>query len=448
MNDADSTPGLDLAAGELRVRGWPAAEPPPFGLRRCGDELRGPARLRAAVRRGLAQAGLPFCDALTQPPLPALPSPPLLRTEASLLANWRLGGHQGLTVGLPFDSRVHLTLGAITERAQRALVVTVDTGATHLWQRELGTAGLLAHADVVTVAEAARCMQHLSRRHDVLAVDAPELMPWPTLEAVLDGSAACARLGFASRADARGLLRWSRGLGPLLGIVDTTMPPRTVELRVPMPQRTAEAHATAWHKFLAAFDRFAALQPNAGFGTFVQQARGDQEQRPALLAWHEALHLASWHAHKATLIADLLQRHRGERILVFTPDRASAYELARTHLIAPITAELPRAERQATVDRFLDGALRVLAGPRLLDLGVPEQFADVGILVGGGYGRDQRAARCRRVAPQGVMYELVSNDTVEVGRAHRWRGSPAKLTAESNADSPANGTAVLHPDRR
>ncbi|MBP8300022.1 MAG: hypothetical protein KA020_06670 [Planctomycetes bacterium] len=435
MNDADAMPGLDLAGGELVVRGWPATQPPPFGLRRDGALLRGPARLRAAVRRGFAHAGLPFRDVLAQPPLPTLPPPPLLRTEASLLAIWRLGGHQGLTAGLPFDSRVHLVLGAITERCQRALVVTVDTGATHLWQRELGMAGLLAHADVVTAADAARCMPPLARRHDVLAVDAPELMPWPTLEAVLDGSAASSRLGFASRADARGLLRWSRGLGPLLGIVDTSTPPRTVELRVPLPQRTAEAHATAWHKFLAAFDRFAALQPNAGFGTFVQQAREDPEQRPALLAWHEALHLASWHAHKALLIADLLQRHRGERILVFTPDRASAYELARSHLIAPITAELPRTERLSTVDQFLDGTLRVLAGPRLLDLGVPEQFADVGILVGGGYGRDQRAARCRRVAPQGVIYELVSNDTVEVGRAHRWRGSTA------------NSTAVFQPDR-
>lgn len=108
-----------------------------------------------------------------------------------------------------------------------------------------------------------------------------------------------------------------------------------------------------------------------GLARSYKQAREDPEQRPALLAWHEALHLASWHAHKALLIADLLQRHRGERILVFTPDRASAYELARSHLIAPITAELPRTERQSTVDQFLDGTLRVLAGPRLLDLGVP-----------------------------------------------------------------------------
>lgn len=426
MNDLETAPGIHFSGGELHVRGWPATLPPPFGLRTDGGTLRGPARLRAAVRRGFAQAGLPFHDALAQPPLPPLPAPPLLRLEASLLANWRLGGHQGLTAGLPFDSRVHLAAAAMVERAQRALVVVPDTAAADLWHRALGDVGVAAQATIATAAEAAR---GVGARHDVLVVDSPELAPWRTLEAAIDGSAACARLGNLGRPDARGLLRWSRGLGPLVGAVDPTAAPRTVELRVPMPQRIAEAYAGAWHTFLAAFDRFAALQPGVGFGAFVQQARDDPTQRPALLAWHEALHLASWHPHKATLVADLLQRHRGERILVFTPDRASAYELARTHLIAPVTAELPRAERQAVLDGFADGSLRVLAGPRLLDLGVPEQFADVGILVGGGYGRDQRAARCRRIAERGVVYELVSSDTVEVGRAHRWRGSPADATA-------------------
>jgi hypothetical protein len=426
MSDLDTAPSIDLMGGELRVRGWPATLPPPFGLRADGDILRGPARLRAAVRRGFAQAGLSFHDALALPPLPPLPPPPLLRLEASLLANWRLGGHQGLTAGLPFDSRVHLAAAAFAERAQRALVVVPDTAAADLWQRALADAGAAAPAVVVTVAEAAR---GVGARCDTLVVDSPELAPWRPLEAALDGSAACARLGFVGRPDARGALRWSRGIGPLIGAVDPIDAPRTVELRVPMPQRIAEAHAAAWHTFLAAFDRFAALQPGVGFGTFVQQARDDPAQRPALLAWHEAVHLAAWHAHKATLVADLLQRHHDERILVFTPDRASAYELARTHLIAPITAELPRAERQAALDGFTAGSLRVLTGPRLLDLGVPEQFADVGILVGGGYGRDQRAARCRRIAERGVVYELVSNDTVEVGRAHRWRGSPADASA-------------------
>lgn len=447
MNEVEPMPSLDLAGGELRVRHWPATCSPPVGLRQIATapsganaganaaiELRGSARLRCRVRAALAEAGVPCRDELAAPKLPPLPMPPLLRSEASLLANWRLGGHQGLTAGLPFDSRVHLALGALVDRGRPALVVVLDSGAAMLWQRELRTAGLHEHASVVTAADAARSMPARARSHDLLVVDAPELVPGPTLDAVLDGSPAIARLGFLGCPDAHRLLRCSRGLGPLLGVVDSHLPPRTVELRVPMPTATAEAHAVAWHTFLAAYDRFAALQPNAGFGTFVEQARDDPAQRPALLAWHRALHLASWHEHKARLVADLLQRHRGERMLVFTPDRHSAYELARTHLIAPVTAELPRAERAEILAGYLAGTLCALAGPRLLDLGVPEGHAEVGILAGGGYGRHQRAARCRRVAPHGIVYELVSQDTVEVGRAHRWRGTTADATALVHRD--------------
>ncbi len=429
MSDVASMPRLDLVGGELSVRGWPPTEPPPFGLRTCGAELRGPARLRTAARRALELSGLPFHDCFEPPTLPPLPAPALLRTEASLLANWRLSGHQGLAAGFDQDGRRHLAHGALADRPHRALLVVVDTGAVHVWQTELRDTMQAERVTITTVAAAARMIRTLATCHDVLLVDTPELMPWPTLEAVLDGSPAGSRLGFVGRPDARGLLRWSPGLGPLLGVVLGSAPPPTLELRVPMPARTAEAHAEAWHTFLTAYDRFAALQPNVGFGTFVQQARNSEVQRPALLAWHAALRLASWHAHKATLVGDLLQRHRGERILVFTPDRQSAYELARTHLITPITAELPRAERQAAVDAFLAGTLKVLAGPRLLDLGVPEGLADVGILLGGGFGQDQRAVRRRRISPHGLIYELVSIDTVEVGRAHRWRGTTADAVA-------------------
>jgi len=429
MNEAESFATIDLDGGDLRVQGWPEPTPPPFGLQARGGSLRGPARLRAAAARALRAAGVPFVDRLDAPPIATPPGPALSRTEASLLHAWQLAVGHGLASGIPLSSRVHLACAAVANVRQPLLVITVDSGAEHVWRRALEANGLQQAAGVITVATAARAMHWLARRHDLLVVDSPELMPARALDVVLDGSPARWRFGFVGRPDARSLLRWAGSLGPLIGIVDSSRPPRCIELRVPLPDTEAAAHTAAWHTFLAAFDRFAALQPSAGFGTFVQQARGDPAQRPALSAWHEALRAASWHAHKAAVIAELLHRHRGERILVFTPDRASAYALSRQHLIAPVTAELPRAERQHAVDDFVAGSQRVLAGPRLLDLGVPDGIADVGILVGGGYGRDQRSARCLRVSPLGLVYELVSLGTVEVGRAQRWRGTPAGATA-------------------
>jgi hypothetical protein len=138
---------------------------------------------------------------------------------------------------------------------------------------------------------------------------------------------------------------------------------------------------------------------------------------------------ASWTAAKADAVARLLARHRPARMLLFTPDCASAYELARAHLIMPVTAELPRRERDAALAAFARGALRALVGPRLLETGAPEGLADVGVLIGCSMGLAQRRARCRRIAAAGICYELVSQDTLEVGRARRLRGAAPAATA-------------------
>jgi hypothetical protein len=424
MLDFATLPHLAIEGGTLHVRPWPPNLTLPFGLTTTQDGARGPARLWATVRATFAQTGQPFVDPRTRAELPPLPAPPLLRTEAALLANWRLSGQCGLAVGLDHDGRLHLAHAASAETGARGALVAADSAAEHLWQHTFQAAGLAERITVVTPG------QGVAPEVDLLLVDSPELQPWPRLERTLERSAAKARLGFPGGLDAAAAARWARGLGPVLGCIAAQQAPRLVQLRVPMPNAARETYGDAWHRFLCAYDRFAALQPGAGFGTFVQQARLDPEQRPALLAWHEALAAAGFHAHKATLVGELLRRHRGERILVFTPDRQSAYALARAHLIAPVTAELPQTERSGALAAFAAGRLRVLAGPRLLDLGVPDGTAEVGILVGGGFGSAQRAARLRRIAPHGLVYELVSHDTLEVGRAARWRtaaGTPAGL---------------------
>jgi hypothetical protein len=436
MQAAGAVTTVDFAAGELRVRGWPAAAPrPPFGLLRAGDGLRGAPRLRRAVLATLRAVGVACDDRLALPPLEVAAPPPLAGVAASMFAGWRRAGACGIVCGLPALQRPALVHAALAVVRRPALVVVPDTAVAALWRQALGARGVPvadhprdAAIRLATAAAAVRDIAWLGRRHELLVFDLPELVPQALVPAIADGSAATARLGLANDPDARRLLEWSAGLGPVLGVVDAAATPRCVELRVGMPADARQVYDTAWHAFLGAFDRFAAVQPHAGFHSFVQQARGDPQARPGLLAWHRALRIAAWNDAKAAVVARLLRRHRGARVLVFTPDRDSAYQLARRHLVAPITAEFGRAERQAALAAFAAGTLRVLVGPRLLDAGVPERCADVGILVGGGHGRAQRQARCRRVAANGVVYELVALDTVEVGRAQRWRGAAAGAT--------------------
>jgi hypothetical protein len=429
----DLVPTLAFRAGRARVRGWPTHLPPPFGMVARGSHLEGPARLRWRLRRALEHTDMQYVDLGAPTEQPALPPPdagPTIEQGApGALASLRAAGYRAMLVGLADDARIALVAALVRTLVQRALVLVVDSGAEHRWRQALADAGFDRACDVHGIAHAARSMPWLGAQHDLLVVDAPELMPTNMLRQALDESAALARVGLAARADWRRLADWANGLGPVVAIADDTGQPRCHERRVPMPDDVAARYALAWSTFLGAFDRFAAVQPGVGFGTFVQQARQDPAQRPALFAWHEALRLAAWHDNKAAVVAELLQQHGRDRVLVFTPDRRTAYALANAHLLPAVTAELPRAERAHLFDAFAAGSLRTLAGPRLLDLGVAERTADVAILIGNGFGPDQRRARCRRVALTGIVYELVSLDTVEVGRAHRWRGSAADATA-------------------
>jgi len=438
MEQVDREAVLELRDGALCVRHWPLELQTPFGFTAANGALHGPPRLRAAARAALATARLAYHDRVGPGPLEPMDAPRAPEPAPAAFAAFCANEHRGTIVGLAEARRVDLVLAALRDRLVPALIVVRDSAAKTLWQRVLrghgiDDAAVRAAAVVATTAEAATTMHWRARRHDLLVVDRPEQQPTTGLAAVLDGSPALARLGFVDTATPE-LLRWSAPLGPVLAVEDATATPPRIELHLPLDPTERAIHDAAWHEFLRGYDAFVALQPNAGFGTFVQRARGEPAWRDSLLAWHRALQAASWNAAKAAACAALLARHRGERVLVFTPDRHAAYELARAHLIAPVTAELPRRERDATFAAFAVGRVRALAGPRLLDVGVPEGAADVGILVGGGFGSAQQAARCRRVRAGGVVYELVASDTVEVGRARRFGRSLARSTAAAHGD--------------
>lgn len=429
---------LQLVRGELRVLHWPAAQRPPFGLQASAGLLLGPPRLRRRVRQQLAAIGHPFDDTIAPPALDADERPPAPTPPPAPFTAWCHNDQLGLLVGAAETARIDLLLAAAHHTRARTLLLVRDSGAVARWEDALEERGFDPAPDdarpsplaVVTAADAATTMHWRARRHDLLVVDRPEQMPSPALQAALDGSAALHRLGFVDAAGQRRLAEWSAGLGSVLAIAAPHTAPALLQLHLPLTADERAGYEAAWHTFLGAFDAYVATQPQAGFGTFVQQARRDPTWRPALAAWHQALRIASWNAAKADATATLLARHRGERTLVFAPDRASTYALSLAHLIAPVTAELPLAERRATLAAFAAGRLHALVGPRLLDLGVPERTAQVGILVGGGFGAAQRAARLGRIATTGVVYELVAQETIEVGRAAR---------SAAGAGNPASG---------
>jgi hypothetical protein len=426
------TTSLERWRGTLLLRGWPADLLPLPGTTATAVDggaatLQAPLGHRARLRQQLLAAGRPFVDLLAAPPLVDHELPPCPQPPPAALRPWLQHGGRGIVAGLGDPQRVDLLLAAAHHTRSRARVLVRDSGAAALLSALLRERGAADCFDITTIAAAAGAPPDRPLP-ELLVVAQPELLPAPALAAVLANAACAHTLALPDDAAHPELLTWTTSCGPVVELTQRAPTGPTVELHLPLTAAERAAHDAAWHTFLCGYDAFTALRPNAGFGTFVQAARRDPAFRPSLLAWHQALRIARWNEAKVAACAELLARHRGESTLVFTPDRGSAYRLARQHLIAPITAELPRREREQLLADFRRGALRCLCGPRLLDLGVPEATAAVGIVVGGGFGPHQRLARQRRVRHGGLVYELIAAETAEVGRAKRFADRSAVTT--------------------
>ena len=134
-------------------------------------------------------------------------------------------------------------------------------------------------------------------------------------------------------------------------------------------------------------------------------------------------------------LAELLVRHRDNRVLIFTSNNETAYAVARKHLVMPLTCDIGRAERDAALESFRRGALRTLVSSRVLNEGLDVPDADVAIIVGGALGERehvQRIGRLLRPRPgkRAIVYELVTAGTSEVRLStQRRRGLLAQVTA-------------------
>ena len=172
------------------------------------------------------------------------------------------------------------------------------------------------------------------------------------------------------------------------------------------------------------------FRQESGWSRFLALAGRSAEGRLAFRAFLDQRRLARGGEAKIRALWEILRRHAGERIIIFTADNGAAYELGRRFCLPVMTHLTKAAERKEFLEKFRDGTYPVLVTNRVLNEGVDVPAAAVGIILAGtGSVREhvQRLGRVLRTAPgkpQAVLYELVSAGTSEESvstrrRAHR-----------------------------
>lgn len=163
----------------------------------------------------------------------------------------------------------------------------------------------------------------------------------------------------------------------------------------------------------------------AAFQDLIRRAAVDPAARQALQAHHQARLIALNAEAKIELVAQLLERHRQEKVIVFSEYNALVDRISRQLLLPSITYKTPTRERRAVLERFRSGQYSKVVTGRVLNEGVDVPDASVAIVVSGSSATReyiQRLGRVLRPKPtEATLYELITRETGESRSAARRR---------------------------
>lgn len=360
------------------------------------------------------------------------------QTEA--IARWQQHGRRGVVV-LPTGAGKSLVAQMAIERAGRSTLIVVPTiDLMNQWydlllatfQAEVGLIGggyfERGALTVTTYASAFRMMERMGNQFGLIIFDECHHLPGSTYRYAAEMAIAPFRLGLTATpersdgADALleqliGPVVYSSTARELAGEYLADYLVERIHVHLSVEERAAYARERAiFHAFL---DQHAIRLSNLqGWQAFVGASARSEAGRRAMMAYRESKRIALATDAKLRVLATLLQRHRHDRVLIFTAENEMVYRIAEQFLIPAITHQTPIKERRHWLQAFNQGDVLALVTSKVLNEGVNIPDAAVAVILSGsGSSREhiQRLGRILRKRPdkQAVMYEVVTANTTE-----------------------------------
>jgi superfamily II DNA or RNA helicase len=169
------------------------------------------------------------------------------------------------------------------------------------------------------------------------------------------------------------------------------------------------------------------MRSGQDYRKLVMRSGNDPAAREALLAKQRAREIVFNADAKIDALGDILDRHRGDRIIVFTAHNDLVYRLSERFLIPAITHQTGTAERRRVLENFREGTYSRVVTSNVLDEGVDVPDANVAVVLSGSGSEREFVQRLGRVLrpneddSRALMYEVVSRDTAEENVASRRR---------------------------
>jgi superfamily II DNA or RNA helicase len=372
---------------------------------------------------------------------------PFPHQQEALQTWWNQNG-RGVVVLPTGTGKTFVALLAIAHVGRPTLVITPTIPLMNQWFSELlssfgSPVGLLGGGyydfQPLTVTTYDSAYIHLERwgnRFGLIVFDECHHLPSASYQFAAIGAIAPYRLGLTAtpeRADGKeailpeliGPIVYRREIKQLAG--DFLAEYRVIRLEVELSPAEMERYQETraiYRQFVQ--DNGISMGSPTGWRKFLQLTCRLADGRAAFQAYREQKRLAIAAPAKIELLDDLLRRHALDRVIIFTYDNASVYQIARRFLAPAITHQTKARERQQILARFQAGEYNVVVSSQVLNEGVDVPAANVGIILSGtGSVREhvQRLGRLLRKSgdKQALLYEVVTRDTAEEYTSERRR---------------------------
>ncbi len=364
------------------------------------------------------------------------------------LEAWWNAGARGVVVLPTGTGKTHLANMAIARAGRPTLVVTPTIDLLNQWYDELTLCfdtevGLLGGGyydvkplTVTTYDSAYMNLDRLGNQFGLIVFDECHHLPGPTYGMAATCAIAPFRLGLTAtpeRADNAhtqldhliGPIVYRREITQLRGQYLADYKVETLYVNLNEEERFRyESCRELYRDFLR--DTGIDMRRPGAWGQFLFAAHRSAEGRQAYQAYREQRALALAAPAKLGLLAHLLDRHNGDRVLIFTHDNATVYKIARQFLVPVITHQTKTKERRDVLLKFNSGEYPIVATSRVLNEGVNVPEANVAVILSGSGSVREHVQRLGRILrksgdKEATLYEVITRGTVEEFTSNRRR---------------------------
>jgi superfamily II DNA or RNA helicase len=361
---------------------------------------------------------------------------------------WWAAGGRGVVVLPTGTGKTHLANMAIEKAGRPTLVITPTIDLMNQWYDELAMSfgteiGLMGGGyydirplTVTTYDSAYMNMDRLGHKFGLIVFDECHHLPGPTYGLSATSAIAPFRLGLTAtpeRADNAhthldvliGPEVYRREITQLRGKFLADYRIMTLYVSLSEEERLRYEAARELYRGFVQQAGIDMRRPD-GWSRFLYLAFRSPEGREAFRAYREQRTLALAAPAKLKLLERLLDRHNGDRVIIFTHDNATVYTIARQFLVPVITHQTKTKERREVLLRFNSGAYPIVATSKVLNEGVNVPEANVAIILSGSGSVREHVQRLGRILrksgdKEAVLYEVITRGTVEEFTSNRRR---------------------------